>query len=216
MNVILFGAPGAGKGTYAKRLKEIYNIPHISTGDLLRNTVQNNPEIGKKLNAYMSVGKFVPDELVFEALKERLKEHDVKKGFLLDGFPRTITQAKMLEEVSKVDCVLNFDVDISVLMYRASWRRICHKCNAIYHLKTIVPKREGICDFCNGKLYQREDDKEEIVKKRQEDYRNQTAPLIEYYKTNNILYTINGNLDLSDPNQHIILDCQKILDSFKT
>lgn len=215
MKVIMFGAPGAGKGTYAKKLREIYDIPHISTGEILRNAVKNNTEVGKRAKEYMNAGKFVPDELAVEILKERLKEQDVKKGFLLDGFPRTIPQAKMLEKITKIDCVLKFDVDVSVILERLSGRRTCHKCNAIFHIKKIVPKKSGMCDFCKGELYQRDDDKEEIIKKRQEDYKKQTTPLIDYYITKGILYNIDGNLDLSDPKQHIISDCQKILDNFK-
>lgn len=211
MNIILLGGPGVGKGTYSSRLKEIYKIPHISTGDLFRENIKNNTELGKKVQAYLSSGKLVPDELTIEMVKKRLALSDAKKGYILDGFPRTIPQAEALERFTKIDKVLNFYADESVVISRLSGRRICKKCGAIFHLRNIPPKVENICDKCHGQLYQREDEKPQVVKQRLNIYNKQTLPLIDYYRKKGLLAEIDANLDVNNPDFHVIEDCKKIL-----
>lgn len=189
MNLIFLGPPGVGKGTIAKEIVKEKNIPQISTGDLLRAAVKEGNELGKKAKEHMDAGKLVPDDLVIDLLKNRISQDDCKKGFILDGFPRTIPQAKALEEV-KIDKVLNFKATDETVISRISGRRTCKECNAIYHIKNIPPKVKDVCDKCNGKLFQREDDKPEAVKKRLKVYKQQTEPLIDYYNKKGILIDI--------------------------
>ena len=212
MNIILLGAPGAGKGTYATKLKEIYNLPHISTGDLLRNAIKNQTELGIQAKTFIESGKLVPDELVLELLKERLSQEDAKKGALFDGFPRTKEQAETLDKIIKINSVIQFDVKNTTILNRISARRICKDCGEIFHLIKLPPKKEGICDNCQGGLYQREDDKKEIIKDRLKIYYNQINQLIDYYQEKNILENIDSNIDIKDPTCQIIQNCQKILD----
>ena len=187
MRLIMLGAPGAGKGTHALLLSKEYNIPQISTGDILRSHIKNETDLGKKAKKYMDKGLLVPDELVVEIVKKRIQEEDCKEGFILDGFPRTIPQAealdKALEELAiALDKVVNIDVPDEVIIKRMAGRRVCSNCGASYHIENKKPLKENICDECGSELKQREDDKEETVRKRLQVYEEQTKPLIEYYE----------------------------------
>lgn len=212
MRVILLGAPGAGKGTYTSRLKKIYKIPHISTGDLLREAIKERTETGLIAKEFMDSGKFVPDEIIINLLKERIAQEDAKNGIFLDGFPRTIQQAEMLDKLIGIDAVLNFEVKDETIFRRLSTRRLCKDCGEIFNLIGIPPKQEGICDKCDGELYQREDDKEEIVKSRLDTYREKTAPLVNFYEGRGILKIISCDFDLNNPNCTVLEECKKILD----
>lgn len=211
MRIVLLGAPGAGKGTYASKLKNTYNLPHISTGDLLRNAIKQETEIGLKAKEYMDKGEFVPDEVVIDLLKERLAQDDAKNGVFLDGFPRTIKQAEMLDKLIGVNAVLSFDVQKETVLRRLSTRRICKDCGETFNLIGVPPKQEGMCDKCKGELYQREDDKEETVLKRLEDYHKQTSLLQDFYKARGILNTISCDLDLNDSQCNVLEECKEIL-----
>ncbi len=197
MKLVLLGAPGAGKGTQAKRIAENYNIPHISTGDIFRENIKNNTELGQKAKAYMDQGLLVPDELVLELIMERFKAPDCKNGYVLDGFPRTIPQAKALDEAleknnDRIEYAINVDVDDDVIINRMSGRRACLNCGRTYHVKTLRPKVEDTCDYCNSKLVLRDDDKPETVKKRLDVYHEQTQPLLDYYNEKGILHNVDG------------------------
>lgn len=192
MNLIIFGPPGAGKGTYASMLQEKLGIVKISTGDMIRDTIKSGSELGKKMKQFYEKGELVPDELIIEMLKERTSKSDVKeKGFILDGFPRTIEQAKALNKIAKIDGIINLDVPNWVIVERLSNRRICKKCGAIYNVKYLKPKVEGVCDKCGGELYQRNDDKPEVIKERIKVYKKQTEPILEYYK-NKVPFIVSG------------------------
>jgi adenylate kinase len=191
MNLIFLGPPGVGKGTIAKHIVKEKGIPQISTGDLLRAAVKEQSELGKQAKEYMDSGKLVPDELVIGLLKDRIAKEDCKNGFILDGFPRTIPQAEALESSDvQINKVLNFKASDELVIDRISGRRTCKGCNAIYHIRNIPPNVEGVCDKCGGELFQRDDDKPEKVKKRLEVYREQTEPLIGFYKEKGILVDI--------------------------
>ncbi|MFO1519754.1 MAG: adenylate kinase [bacterium] len=197
MNLILFGPPGAGKGTQAKKVQEIYQVPQISTGDMLRAAKTARTPLGLKAESYMVAGKLVPDDVIIGLIEERLKEKDCEKGFILDGFPRTIAQAEALDgtltkQKRNIDRVINIDVDEEELVKRLTGRRQCENCNQGYHLMFHPSKQEGICDRCGGKLYQRDDDKEETIRHRLSVYREQTAPLIEFYRKKGWLETVKG------------------------
>ena len=198
MKLVLLGAPGAGKGTQAKWISGEYGIPHISTGDILRRNVSEGTELGMQAKRYMDEGALVPDELIIGMMKERLAEKDCTKGFILDGFPRTIYQAEELEKITDIDAALNIYVPFESLIERITGRRSCPKCGAVYHIKYNPPKKEGICDVCGTPLIQRDDDKEETVKKRLETYEEQTAPLIEYYERKGKLITVEGQEKIED------------------
>ena len=203
MKIIMLGAPGAGKGTQAKMLSEKYQIPHISTGDIFRANIKENTELGKKAKNYMDQGLLVPDELVVDLVVDRMAKADCENGYVLDGFPRTIPQAESLTAAleklnEKVDFALNIEVPDEVIVDRMSGRRSCSKCGAIFHVITIPPKQDGICDVCGAELIQRDDDKAETVKKRLEVYHEQTAPLIEYYNKQNVLLNIDGTIELNE------------------
>jgi adenylate kinase len=193
MNIVLLGPPGVGKGTQAEKLSGKIKIPHIATGDMLRENLSQRTELGLKAKSYMDRGILVPDNLVIQMVKERLKREDCKNGFILDGFPRTINQADEISKDLKIDRVLNLHVPDTIVVERIGRRRVCSKCNFAYHLDFIKPNREGFCDRCNSDLYQREDDKPEAIKKRLEVYHEQTAPLIQYYKEKGILIEIDGS-----------------------
>jgi adenylate kinase len=188
VRLIFLGPPNSGKGTYSDRLAKNHDIIKISPGDLFRENIKNNTELGIKVKEYMHSGLLVPDELTISLVKNEIKEID---DFILDGFPRTIRQAEALEKITKVDKVLNFTASQKSLLDRASGRLICPKCNIIYHIRNIPPKIEGKCDVCSSGLIQREDDKIEKAKKRLNIYKKETKPLIDYYKNKNILITIN-------------------------
>ncbi|RNI14475.1 adenylate kinase [Methanohalophilus sp. RSK] len=214
MNVVLFGPPGAGKGTQAKELSRYYDIPHISTGDILRANVNQGTELGKKAEHYMNRGELVPDEVLIGIIKNRLAEPDCKKGYLLDGYPRTIPQADALDGIldeigMPLDVVLNIDVPDEELVGRLSGRYMC-KCGESYHIKFNPPKAEGICDSCGGQLYQRDDDKEEVIRQRLESYKNKTQLLIDYYANKNLVVHINGEKGIKD----VFDDIRDVLDKY--
>ncbi|ADQ41229.1 adenylate kinase [Caldicellulosiruptor acetigenus I77R1B] len=209
MRLILLGAPGAGKGTQAEYLSKRFSIPHISTGDILRENVKNETELGKKAKEYMDKGLLVPDEIVIEIVKDRISKEDCKNGFLLDGFPRTIAQAEALDKVlqelgQKIDKVLNIEVPDEKILERMSGRRICKNCGASFHVIYRPPQKEGVCDVCGGELYQREDDKEETVKKRLEVYHAQTQPLIDYYRAKGLLVVAYGQEEIADTTKEVL------------
>lgn len=200
MKIIMLGAPGAGKGTQAKRIAAKYGIPHISTGDIFRANIKNGTELGQKAKVYMDQGLLVPDELVVDLIMDRFTEPDCVKGYVLDGFPRTIPQAKALDDAlakngEAVEYAIDVDVPDENIISRMFGRRACVGCGATYHLVTIPPKKEGICDTCGGELILRDDDKPETVQKRLKVYHDQTQPLIEYYKSKGILKTVDGTND---------------------
>ena len=211
MKIILLGAPGAGKGTYASRLKKTYNIPHVSTGDLLREAIKNGNEIGTTAKGYMDKGLFVPDEIIVNLLKERLEQEDAQKGVLLDGFPRTIKQAELLDEIININKVLKFNLDEETVLRRLGGRMICKGCGEIFHKRNLKPKQEGICDHCKNELYVRDDDKEETIRERLKIYHSQTSPLVEHYQKKNLLQNIDANIDISDPTCNVVEECEKIL-----
>jgi len=203
MNIILLGPPGGGKGTQARFITEKFGIPQISTGDMLRDAVTNKTDLGLKAKEYMDAGKLVPDDLVIKIVEERLKRDDCKDGFILDGFPRTLLQAEALDKIltrmsKKIDYVINIDVPAEDIVKRLTSRRICKKCGNIYNLLSNPPKIDGRCDICGGELYQREDDKEETVRRRLQVYKEDTEPLIMYYKSKGVLKTIDGRKDIDD------------------
>ena len=211
MKLILLGAPGAGKGTQAKWISKEYGLPHISTGDILRQNVKEGTELGKEAKKYMDAGKLVPDELIIGMVKDRLAQDDCRNGFILDGFPRTIKQAEELEKITDIDAVLNIYVPFEKLIERITGRRSCPKCGAVYHIKYNPPKKEGICDVCGTPLIQRDDDKEETVKKRLETYEEQTAPLIDYYKKKGKLLTVEGQEEIEDTKRLVREALQSVL-----
>ena len=189
MNVILLGAPGAGKGTQAVRIAAAMNIPHISTGDIFRKNIKEKTPVGLKAKSYIDRGQLVPDEVVVEIVQQRIDEDDCKNGFLLDGFPRTIAQAEALDRLTNIDNVINLEVDLDKLVDRITGRRVCEKCGESYHVST---KKDDICEKCGGKLIQRADDTEETVKSRHNANKNETAPLINFYKKQGVLKNVDG------------------------
>ena len=203
MKIILMGPPGAGKGTQAEKLVELYQIPHISTGDIFRKAQKEGTELGLKAKSYMDQGQLVPDEVTVGIVKERLAEDDCKGGFLLDGFPRTVQQADALDGIlvelgMALDRVVNIEVDKAFLVDRLTGRRVCRSCGATFHVTNKAPKVEGVCDKCGGELYQRNDDKVETVSNRLDVYAAQTAPLIEYYQSKGIMSSIDGSKSMED------------------
>ena len=190
MNIILLGAPGAGKGTQATRISEKYGLPHISTGDIFRDNIKRGTEIGLLAKSYTDKGQLVPDEVTCKIVEGRLAEEDCKGGYLLDGFPRNLFQAQELDKFAKVDAVINIDIDLSLLMDRLCGRRVCKSCGESYHVNFLNGKTT--CDKCGGELYQRKDDNEETVGNRLKVYTEQTAPLIDYYKGKGVLIDIDG------------------------
>lgn len=189
MNLILLGAPGAGKGTQAVRIAEKYGIPHISTGDIFRKNIKEQTPIGVTAKSYIDKGQLVPDEVTVEIVRLRLLEDDAKNGYLLDGFPRTLAQAEALDKIANIDTVINIDVDIDALSDRLTGRRVCSKCGESYHVST---KKDEDCDKCGGKLMHRDDDKPETVANRLKVYTASTAPLIDYYSKQGKLVSVNG------------------------
>lgn len=209
MRLMLLGPPGAGKGTQAESISREFDIPHISTGDIFRENIKQGTELGRKAQSYMNQGLLVPDELVVDLVKDRLLKEDCVKGFLLDGFPRTIPQADALDaELSKMerklDRAINIQVKKEVLIERAVGRRVCKSCGAAFHIKFKPSEIEGVCDRCGGELQQRKDDLEETVIKRIEVYLEQTEPLIAYYSQKGILMNINGEQEIQTVFEDII------------
>ena len=201
MKLLIMGRPGAGKGTQAANIKEYYNIPHISTGDMFRAAIKNQTKLGLTAKSFMDKGQLVPDEVTIGIVQERLLEDDCKKGFLLDGFPRTIAQAEALETFLKengivLDAVLDVNVPAEILVRRMVGRRVCKGCGATFHVEFNAPKQEGICDVCGTPLIQRADDTYETANSRLEVYDNNTAPLLDFYNTRNLLKTVNGDQPL--------------------
>ncbi|MGI5065186.1 adenylate kinase [Treponema putidum] len=192
MNCIFLGPPGAGKGTLAFEVSKSYKIPHISSGDLFRAAIKEQTELGKKVKAVIDSGALVSDELTIALIKERLEKDDTKNGFILDGFPRTIAQADALENIAKIHSVINFDISDDEVIKRLSGRRVCSSCGKSFHIEFVKPKKESVCDSCSGELIIRPDDKIEAVQKRLETYRNQTAPLIDYYTKKNLIVNIDA------------------------
>ena len=187
MRLVFLGPPGAGKGTQAAKLADHLGVPRISTGDILRRNVADGTDLGKRAKGYMEAGTLVPDDLVIEMTKRRLAEPDAKKGFILDGFPRTIAQAEVLAKLTPLDAVVDFYLEPEELIKRNSGRRVCPKCEAVYHILSNAPRKPGICDRCGSALMTRPDDREEVVRTRIETYENQTSPLIQYYKDRGLL-----------------------------
>ena len=200
MNILIMGAPGTGKGTMSKRIRENYDVVHISTGDMLRQAVEEKTAVGLKAQEYMNKGALVPDEIIHDIILERLSKDDIKKGFLFDGYPRTLDQAIDLDKIldtlnMNIDHILNLEVNDEVLKDRITSRRTCSKCKTIYNTKTHNPKVEGVCDVCGGEVIQREDDTLEALSNRLEAYYAQTKPVIDYYKKDRQVSNINGDND---------------------
>ena len=196
-NIILMGPPGAGKGTLAKQLKQAFNLTHISTGDMFRENIKGGTELGILAKSYIDKGDLVPDQVTIDMLKDRLAQKDCENGFLLDGFPRTLPQAEALEKLSKeinrpIEVVVNLDCDTDELVRRISGRRVCKNCGAPYHIVTMKPKVEGVCDLCGGPLYQRADDNEEALKVRLDHYVHDTKPLLDFYQERGLLKNFNS------------------------
>lgn len=203
MKIIMLGAPGAGKGTQAKMIAEKYGLPHISTGDIFRANIKNGTELGKEAKEYMDKGLLVPDELTVRLLLDRVAQDDCKNGYVLDGFPRTIPQAEVLDENlselgEKVDYAINVDVPDENIVNRMSGRRACLSCGATYHIVSIPPKKEGICDVCGSELVLRDDDKPETVQNRLKVYHDQTQPLINFYEKKGVLRSVDGTLPMEE------------------
>lgn len=209
MNIILMGLPGAGKGTQASEIVKKYPIPHISTGDMFRKAIKDETDLGKEAKSYMDRGELVPDEVTIGIVRERLAEEDAKKGFLLDGFPRTVEQADALNEIlseldRKVDAVINIEVAEEELMNRLTGRRICEVCGTTYHLVFNPPKVDGVCDLDGGKLYQREDDNPETVANRLSVNVKQTKPLLDFYENQGVLKNIDGSRQIDNVTEDVI------------
>ncbi|MGQ9607898.1 MAG: adenylate kinase [bacterium] len=214
MRIVLLGGPGVGKGTQAQKLSAEYKIAHISTGDILRQAIKDGTEMGLMAKTYMDRGALVPDDVVIGIIKDRLAQSDAKSGFILDGFPRTVPQAQALDELTlnmdmPLDAVINIKADAEVIVQRLSGRRTCKDCQTIYHVLYSPPKKEGICDRCGGQLYQRDDDKEETIRKRLDVYEKQTSPLLEYYHNSSKLMEVPGDVPIDEVYENIIKTLRK-------
>ncbi len=203
MKIIMLGAPGAGKGTQAKMIADKYGIPHVSTGDIFRANIKEGTDLGKEAKSYMDKGLLVPDELTVKILLDRVAKDDCKNGYVLDGFPRTIPQAEVLDKaLSEMNDAIDFAIDVDVpdenIIKRMSGRRACLACGATYHIEHIPPKKEGICDRCGKELVLRDDDKPETVKNRLSVYHEQTQPLIDFYTKKGVLKTVDGTVDMKE------------------
>ena len=204
MKAIIFGAPGSGKGTYASRLQAKLGVDVIATGDIFRKLLKEDSELGRKVKVYVEKGLLVPDEIVVEVLKQRLSKIPKGKGFILDGYPRTLEQAKILEGITKIDVILLLDVPDWIIIERLSSRRICRNCGTVYNVRFLKPKVEGICDKCGGPLYQRSDDNPEVIKKRLQVYQEQTRPLLEYFKAKKVPFVASSTPTLDTPPELIV------------
>jgi adenylate kinase len=200
----MFGAPGAGKGTYASRLQQKLGVETIATGDIFRELIRQDSELGREVKSYVEKGLLVPDEIVLEVLKQRLSKIPEGKGFILDGFPRTLEQAKALEAIAKIDVVLMLDVPDWLIIERLSSRRICRNCGAVYNIRFLKPKVEGVCDKCGGPLYQRSDDTPEVIKKRLQVYQEQAKPLLEYFEQKKVPFVVSKTTSLDQPPEPIV------------
>jgi len=214
MRIVLLGGPGAGKGTQAQKLSEKFSLPHIATGDILRQAVKDGTEMGIKAKSFMDKGLLVPDEVVIGIIKDRFNQDDVKSGFVLDGFPRTVPQAESLDSITKemnmpIDSVVNIKTSPDVVVERLSGRRTCKECQTVYHIIYSPPKVDGKCDRCGGELYQRDDDKEETIRKRLDVYEKQTFPLLEYYKNSGKLLEVCGDVSIDEVFESIVQALKK-------
>ena len=204
MKAVMFGAPGAGKGTYSSRLQKKLGVETIATGDIFRELIKNNSELGRKVRGYVEKGLLVPEEIVIDVLKERLSKIPEGKGFILDGFPRTLEQAKALEAIAKIDVVLMLDVPDWLIIERLSSRRICRNCGTVYNIRFLKPKVEGVCDKCGGPLYQRPDDNPEVIKKRLQVYKEQAKPLLEYFEEKKVPFVVSKTNSLDQLPEPIV------------
>jgi len=204
LKAIIFGAPGAGKGTYASRLQAKLGVEVIATGDIFRELMKEDSELGRKVRGYVEKGLLVTDEVVVEVLKQRLSKIPKGKGFILDGYPRTLEQAKILDSITKIDVILLLNVPDWIIIERLSSRRICRNCGTVYNIRFLKPKVEGICDKCTGPLYQRSDDNPEVIKKRLQVYQEQTRPLLEYFKEKKVPFATSSTTSLDQPPEPIV------------
>ena len=204
MKAIIFGAPGAGKGTYASRLQARLGVEVIATGDIFRELMKEDSELGRKVKSFVEKGLLVPDEVVVEVLKLRLSKIPKQKGFILDGYPRTLEQAKILESITEIDVILLLNVPDWIIIERLSSRRICRNCGNVYNIRFLKPKVEGVCDKCGGHLYQRPDDTPEVIKKRLQVYQEQTKPLLEYFKEKKVPFVTSSATSLDQPPEPIV------------
>jgi len=210
MNLVLLGPPGVGKGTHADDVSMRYKIPKISTGDIFREEMKKQSKLGKEVSKYMETGRLVPDDIVIDVLENRINQRDCSNGYILDGFPRTIPQAEALEEITEVELVVNFVAKPKTIIDRITNRWTCKDCSAIYNSLFIKPKKEGICDKCGGELYQREDQKLEVVEHRLKVYEEETKPLIDYYKRKGLLKDLNAEGEKEIVSQRLF----KLLDNY--
>ncbi|MGA2386424.1 MAG: nucleoside monophosphate kinase [Candidatus Bathyarchaeia archaeon] len=204
MKAVMFGAPGAGKGTYASRLQQKLGVETIATGDIFRELMKEDSELGRKVKGYVEKGLLVPDEVVVGVLKQRLSKIPSGKGFILDGYPRTLEQAKALEALNEIDVILLIDVPDWLIIERLSSRRICRNCGTVYNIRFLKPKVEGVCDKCGGPLYQRSDDTPEVIKKRLQVYQEQSKPLLEYFNKKKVPVVVSKTTSLDQPPEPIV------------
>jgi adenylate kinase len=215
VNAIIFGAPGSGKGTYASRLKSKLGVDVIAMGDIFRENLKADTPLGRKVKSYVEKGLLVPDDIVIDVLKQRLNEVPKGKGFILDGYPRTIDQAKTLEGIAKIDVILLQMVPDWIIIERLSSRRICKNCGAVYNIRFLKPKVEGVCDKCGGSLYQRSDDTPEVIKRRLQVYQEQTSPLLQHYKEKNVPFIVSSITALDTPPETVVETMIKELEKLK-
>ncbi|HID80579.1 MAG TPA: adenylate kinase [Ignisphaera sp.] len=207
MKLVFIGPPGIGKGTYAKAISQKYGIPHISTGDIFREEIAKGSELGRRVKEYVDKGLLVPDEIVIEVVKRRLSQPDCAKGFILDGFPRTLRQAEALDQITRIDAVLLFNAPLEIIIERVSGRRICPNCGAIYHVKWRPPKTPDVCDVCGARLIKRRDDEPDVVRRRYEIYLQTFTPIIEYYRRKGLLVEV----DASHEAEEVVMEIERIL-----
>jgi adenylate kinase len=210
MNIVVLGPPGVGKGTYSGFLSKKHGIPNISVGDLFRNAIKNQTDLGKRIKSFVSSGDLVPDQIVIELVKNRVEEADCNNGFLLDGYPRTVPQAEAMMQFKKIDAALNFVAPDEVIMERIGGRRTCSKCGAIYHIKNVPPTIDGICDRCTGRLVQRSDEKPDVIKNRLNVYREKTKPVVDYLRKKGLVADIDANYPIEEIHK-IIAQCERHL-----